>query len=152
MNQTFRNLLIISVLAICVTACGGKNKPAITVDDINNPATADGKASNDNLPVITFERSNYDFGKVTKGERLTYAFKFTNTGKSNLIISSTRASCGCTTSIPPKEPIRPGESGEIKVTFDSKNKHGKVTNTVIVSANTQPVSTIIQITADVILP
>ena len=104
------------------------------------------------MPVLTFEKTTHDFGRVIQGERLTYAFKFKNTGKSNLIISSTSASCGCTTSIPPKEPIRPGESGEIKVTFDSKRKSGNVKNSVVVAANTYPVNTVITITAEVIEP
>ena len=104
------------------------------------------------MPVLTFEKTTHDFGKVVQGERLSYTFKFKNTGKSNLIIYNSNASCGCTTSIPPKEPIRPGESGEIVVAFDSKNKSGKETHSVVVSANTYPVNTLIRITAEVIIP
>ena len=104
------------------------------------------------MPVLTFETLEYDFGRVIKGEKLSYAFKFTNTGKSNLIISSARSSCGCTTSTPPQAPIRPGESGEIGVTFDSKNQHGEVSKMVVVSANTYPVQTTLRLKANVVEP
>lgn len=124
------------------------------VSDVHNPQTAAGlsKKAADKLPVITFEATQYDFGKVIQGERLTYSFKFKNTGKSNLIIYSSEATCGCTTSTPPKAPIRPGESGEITVTFDSKTQSGKVTKRILVAANTYPTENILTITADVSVP
>jgi hypothetical protein len=103
----------------------------------------------DQLPVLTFEKVAHDFGFVTKGERLSYSFKFKNTGKSNLIISYVESSCGCTTSSPPKAPIKPGDSGEIKVTFDSKTKNGNTISQVLVTANTYPVKTLLTVTADV---
>ena len=87
-----------------------------------------------------------------QGERLSHTFVFTNTGKSDLIISSAHASCGCTTSTPPKAPIKPGETSEIKVTFDSKTKKGPTTNVVTISANTYPTRTLLRISADVQIP
>lgn len=104
------------------------------------------------MPKITFERLEYDFGRVIQGEKLTYAFKFTNTGKSNLIISSARSSCGCTTSNPPQAPIRPGESSAIEVSFDSKSQQGEVNKMVVVSANTYPVQTTLRLKATVVEP
>ena len=146
---------IVLLFSFLLFSCNGKQeKITYTVDDINNPVSADATRNKEieNLPVITFEKELHDFGKVIQGERLSYSFKFTNTGKSNLIIESTSASCGCTTTIPPKAPIRPGETGEIKVTFDSKNKEGKVSNIVAVMANTHPVYTIIKVEAEVVKP
>lgn len=147
-------LIIFSLL----TLGGCHKKPAkegdFNVSDIHNPQTADGvsKKEKDKLPILSFERTTYDFGEVVQGERLTYSFKFKNTGKSNLIIYSSEASCGCTTSTPPKAPIRPGESGEITVTFDSKTQFGKVTKRILVAANTYPAENIISITANVTVP
>jgi hypothetical protein len=135
-------------------SCGNKNGETIGVESISNPVTANGidKSKAGKLPVITFETVTYDFGKVIQGERLSYTFKFKNTGHSNLIISYVDSSCGCTTSSPPKEPIKPGDSGEIKVTFDSKTKSGEVTNQVSVTSNTYPINTILTIKANVIKP
>ena len=136
-----------------LTACN--RKPAqegdFKVSDVHIPVSAEGvsQKDKDKMPVIEFEKTSYDFGEVVQGEKLTYTFKFKNTGKSNLIIFSSEATCGCTTSTPPKAPIRPGESGEIKVLFDSKSQNGKVVKRILVGANTYPAETILTITANV---
>lgn len=151
MNRT----TIITLLFIGLIFGGCHRKAAkegdFSVKDVHNPQTAEGMSAKDSekLPVIEFETKTYDFGDVIEGERLSYSFKFKNTGKSNLIIYSSEATCGCTTSQPPKAPIRPGESGEILVTFDSKGQKGKVEKRVLVGANTYPVETILTITANV---
>lgn len=121
------------------------------VSDVHIPVSADGMSQKekDKLPVIEFERTTYDFGEVVQGEKLSYTFKFKNTGKSNLIIFSSEATCGCTTSMPPKAPIRSGETGEIKVVFDSSSQKGKVVKRILVGANTYPAETILTITANV---
>lgn len=152
-----RTLVIcgICMMALMMSACGDKNKEeGFTTSDVHNPMTAEGLSKKDaeKMPVLTFETLEYDFGRVIKGEKLTYAFKFTNTGKSNLIISSARSSCGCTTSTPPQAPIRPGESGEITVVFDSKSQKGEVSKMVVVSANTYPVQTTLRLKANVVEP
>lgn len=153
-----RKLTFILVIFSLITLGSCHKKQAeegdFKVTDVHCPQTAEGmsKKDADKLPVITFETTNYDFGDVIQGERLTYAFKFKNTGKSNLIIYSSEATCGCTTSTPPKAPIRPGESGEIQVTFDSKSQKGKVTKRILVAANTYPAENIITITANVAVP
>ena len=145
--------ILLTIAATLLTGC--HNKPAkegdFTVKDVHIPQTADGLSAKDaeKMPVITFETKTYDFGDVVEGERLTYAFKFKNTGKSNLIIYSSEATCGCTTSQPPKAPVRPGESGEIYVTFNSQGQKGKVQKRILVGANTYPAETILTITANV---
>ena len=150
-----RKTTILFVIAIGLVFGGCHRKAAkegdFSVKDVHNPQTAEGMSAKDaeKLPVIEFETTTYDFGDVIEGERLTYSFKFKNTGKSNLIIYSSEATCGCTTSQPPKAPIRPGESDEILVTFDSKGQKGKVEKRVLVGANTYPVETILTITANV---
>ena len=151
MNRIFVTILI--GMAIVFGGCHRKaaKEGDFSVKDVHNPQTAEGMSAKDaeKLPVIEFETKTYDFGDVIEGERLTYSFKFKNTGKSNLIIYSSEATCGCTTSQPPKAPIRPGESGEILVTFDSKGQKGKVQKRILVGANTYPVETILTITANV---
>lgn len=147
-------ILTIALGLFLFSGCGNKNKNeegGFKTSDVHCPQTAKGmsKKEKEKLPVITFEQTTYDFGEVIQGEKLTFAFKFKNTGKSNLIIYSSEATCGCTTSTPPKAPIRPGESGEISVTFDSKSQMGKVTKRILVGANTYPAENILTITANV---
>lgn len=154
MDYGMKKILCFWICALMVS-CGSKDSSeGFTTADVHNPMTAEGLSKKDaeKMPVLTFENLEYDFGRVIKGEKLSYSFKFKNTGKSNLIISSARSSCGCTTSTPPQAPIRPGESGEIGVTFDSKNQHGEVSKMVVVSANTYPVQTTLRLKATVVEP
>ena len=146
-----KKLALLLILSIIIVGCGNKKNDTIGIEAINNPATANGidASKADKLPVFAFEKVIHDFGYVTKGERLSYSFKFKNSGKSNLIISYVESSCGCTTSSPPKAPIKPGESGEIKVTFDSKTKTGPTSSQVLITANTYPVKTLLTVNADV---
>jgi hypothetical protein len=92
----------------------------------------------------------FDFGTLEEGEKVEHVFKFTNTSTNPLIISSAKGSCGCTVPEWPKEPIAPGEDGEIKVKFDSKGKKGKQSKTVTLTANTLPGNTVLTINSDVI--
>ncbi|MBP1673433.1 MAG: hypothetical protein H6Q25_1248 [Bacteroidetes bacterium] len=153
-NKTMKKIALLVIGVLILWSCGTKKDDQYGVEIISNPATANGtdKKIAEKMPVLTFETVTHNFGKVIQGERLSYSFKFKNTGKSNLIISYVETSCGCTTSTPPKEPIAPGESGEIKVTFDSKTKSGEVTNQVMITANTFPVNTSLILKANVIRP
>ncbi len=140
------------ILLATIFMVGCKDKSTFSTKDIKNPATATGQdaAIADKMPIITFEKITHDFGKVIHGERVVYHYKFTNTGKSNLIINDIESSCGCTTTSPPQEPIRPGESSDIKLIFDSKTKSGEVTNHLVVYANTYPSTTVLTMHAKII--
>jgi hypothetical protein len=147
-------LLLLSAFCFLLLSCGGNGNSGFSVSDIKNPATADGinEKQKANLPEIQFENLSYNFGKVIQGEVLSYTFHFKNIGKTSLIISSTEASCGCTTSTPPKAPVKPGEKGEISISFDSKYKNGDVHSYVVVTANTYPAQTVLTISANVVTP
>jgi len=147
------NLLLV-VFPLLLLSCGNKNNSTFSTSDIKNPATADGinEKQKADMPEIQFDNLSYNFGKVIKGERLSYTFHFKNVGKSSLIISSTEASCGCTTSTPPQAPVNPGEKGEITITFDSTYKSGEVTSYLVVMANTYPAQTILTVYANVVTP
>lgn len=99
---------------------------------------------------MTFEESTYNFGSVTEGEKVEHVYKFKNTGNDPLIISNAQGSCGCTVPQWPREPIAPGKSSEIKVVFDSKGKAGKQSKTVSITANTEPATTTITISGEVL--
>mgnify|MGYP000258716308 CR=1 FL=1 len=94
---------------------------------------------------FTFEKVSYDWGEIKEGDKMTHVFKFKNIGKEDLIISSVRPSCGCTTPEWPKEPIKAGVENEIKVIFDSNHKQGDVLKTIAVTANTEPAITTLTI-------
>lgn len=72
---------------------------------------------------IKFEKTSHDFGTFSESSpKVTCVFKFTNTGDKLLVIHQAIASCGCTVPQYPKEPIKPGEGGEIIVTYDGSGK------------------------------
>lgn len=103
----------------------------------------------ENAPVFTFENEKHDFGKIQQGDKPETEFTFTNTGKSPLIITQARGSCGCTVPEWPNQPIAPGETGKIKVVFDSTGKTGRQSKTVTLTANTVPNTRVLTITADI---
>ena len=84
---------------------------------------------------VSFNKKEHDFGTISEGNTVTTNFKITNTGKKDLIIQNATASCGCTVPEYPKHPIKPGSSGNIKVSFDSTGKPGQQQKTVTVTAN-----------------
>lgn len=148
-----KNSLIILVTCMLV-ACSNekaKTKGEITSDDVTNSSSADGNSTSE-LPEIKFEEEEHDFGKITQGEKVSYAFKFKNTGKNNLIIASAAGSCGCTVPEYPKEPILPGQEGKINVVFSSEGKSGIQEKTITIVTNCEPSTRIIKIKTDIIVP
>lgn len=89
------------------------------------------------LTTIEFTDSVQNLGKVKNGEILNIEYHFKNTGTELLIIKDVSASCGCTVPEKPQEPIKPGESGIIKATFDSRNREGMNHKVLTVYANTR---------------
>ena len=102
------------------------------------------KIENPNAPEITFESETIDYGKIEQGADGVREFKFTNTGKSPLIISNARGSCGCTVPTWPKEPIKPGESSVIKVKYDTK-RSGPINKSVTITSNASTPTKVIRI-------
>lgn len=94
--------------------------------------------------------SVYNFGSVTDGDKVEYSYRFRNTGKNPLIVSSAVASCGCTVPEKPEEPIKPGETGFLKVVFNSKGRVGEVNKTITVSSNAYPKFPELELTGQVL--
>jgi hypothetical protein len=91
-------------------------------------------AENANAPEISFEKTVHDYGTIIQGADGTCEFKFTNTGKEPLILNKPVSSCGCTVPTWPQEPILPGKSDVIKVTYATHNI-GPINKTVTVTSN-----------------
>ena len=91
-------------------------------------------ASMGQTPVITFDKTTHDFGKINEADgRVTTVFTFKNEGMSPLVLSNVRASCGCTTPKWTREPIEPGQIGEITVTYNPNGRPGRFQKTVTVT-------------------
>ena len=87
-------------------------------------------------PDMTFESTVVDFGTVQQGSEPFRIAKFTNNGTEPLLVKSANGSCGCTVPTWPKDPIMPGETGEIKVRYDT-NRVGDINKTVTVNTNVE---------------
>lgn len=98
---------------------------------------------------VQFAENSHNFGKIKQDSKHTKVFKFTNTGKEPLIIENATGSCGCTVPDYPKEPIKPGATGEIVVEYSPGKQQGAQTKTVTITANTDPIVTTLNISADV---
>jgi hypothetical protein len=104
-------------------------------------------------PDIQFRETSHDFGEVKQGEEVTHTFKVNNTGKSNLVLRKVRTSCGCTASKPDKEVIKPGESANIPVSFNTRGRNGRQNQSITVYSNDPKKSTmLLRITASVVAP
>ncbi len=87
---------------------------------------------------LQFVSRSHDFGKIMEGDTFEHEFKFYNASQIPVVISNVKASCGCTKTTYPKEPILPGENGTIGVTFDSKGKLGRQKPFMSVVTNGNP--------------
>lgn len=99
--------------------------------------------------VLTFETEVIDYGTIPQNADGVRMFKFTNTGTAPLIISNAKGSCGCTVPSWPKQPINPGESGEIKVKY-ATNRLGPINKSVTVTSNSEKPTTVLRIKGNVI--
>ena len=95
-------------------------------------------------PVFEFETEVIDYGEIAANSDGNRVFKFKNVGKSPLIISQVKGSCGCTVPTKPEKPIMPGETGEIKVKY-ATNRIGPFSKTVTITSNAYEDSKVLRI-------
>ena len=96
------------------------------------------------VPIFKFEEDVIDYGDIAQNSDGNRVFKFTNIGKTPLIISQVKGSCGCTVPTKPEEPIMPGEVGEIKVKY-ATNRIGSFSKTVTITSNASEETKVLRI-------
>jgi hypothetical protein len=105
-----------------------------------------------NGAILTLEKTEVGFGTVEKGSDRDRLVKFTNTGKANLVIDTCLGSCGCTTPLCPQGiAIKPGETKELKISYDTE-RLGAFTKTVTIRSNASNGSNIILYVKGTIIP
>ena len=125
--------MIILLLTTFLFSCDIRHTK--TKQDVTAVSNAVGFKDSTSVQMID---SVYNFGKITEGDKVEYNFRFRNTGKNPLIITAATASCGCTVPEKPDEPVKPGETGFLKVVFNSKGKMGDIHKEVDVTSNAYP--------------
>lgn len=86
--------------------------------------------------VITWDKSTFDFGDITAGDKVSHTFRFKNTGNIPLMLTNVEVTCGCTTPKGwPRDPIASGSTGELTVAFNSTGKSGKQNKVITITSN-----------------
>jgi len=102
-------------------------------------------------PVITFEKTEHDFGRIHEEDgRVSVVFSFKNEGMAPLVLSNVRASCGCTTPTWTREPVEPGQTGSITVTYNPNGRPGRFQKTVTITSNASEATVRVYIKGEVI--
>ncbi len=165
---SIKTFLVVALALIMTVACKTDTKDAAreslaTASTTTTPAPAT-QAPAQAIPTgpltaISYPVTEFNFGEIEEGEKVTHEFKFKNTGSEPLVISKAQGSCGCTVPDWPKEPIPPGEEGTIKVVYDSRGKGkaraegGRAENKrVTITANTDPAQSFLYIKGKVYKP
>lgn len=101
---------------------------------------------------IQFNEKQFDFGDIQQGEKVSRKFSFRNAGSEPLMILNVQTTCGCTASDFPKQPIAPGDSSNLTVTFNSAGKAGRMNKIVTVYTNGQRPEEKLKISGNVLVP
>ncbi len=103
------------------------------------------------LTEIQFEKMDHNFGRIREeAGAANFTFKFTNTGKTPLILQGVEPSCGCTTPEWSQEPVLPGKTGLIKVSYNPDQRPGAFTKSITVTANIPRMVRVLTISGEVI--
>jgi len=140
--------VILGLSALCLvafTSC--KDDAKSKVNEENVAAAAERDATAGELPAISFEEEEHDFGTIINGTPVETVFKYTNTGKAPLVVSNIKSSCGCT--VPQdwnRDPLAPGETAQFTVKFNGRGAN-QVSKSITLTTNTEKGSEIVRIKA-----
>ncbi|MGV8945691.1 MAG: DUF1573 domain-containing protein [Lutibacter sp.] len=142
------SILGIVLLSLVFVSC--KEKATSKIDAVNLESAIERDARiNLGAAIIDFDTRDYDFGTVKEGDVVEGIFKVSNKGKTDFVINDASASCGCTVPEWPKEAIKPGDSAEIKFSFNSAGRTGKQSKTITLQTNTENVIEMLRLSGTV---
>lgn len=142
-------LALSGLLLVSMTSCNDASSKIASDSDSESTSVDVSSVDGEGSPKFSFSEEAFDFGTITEGDVAKHDFEFTNSGDAPLIITNAQGSCGCTVPEWPREPIAPGETGIIHVEFNSKGKPGNNQKEVTLSANTEPNTYVLKISAQV---
>lgn len=131
-----KRLILLIAVAASFSLYSCKENAANKINEENVAKAADRDAEASKFPVITFEESSYDFGTIERGTHVEHLFKFKNTGDAPLMIVDAKSSCGCTVPQYTRDPVAPGDEGELLVKFDGSGQN-QVSKTITLTTNTK---------------
>lgn len=157
------SIIALSIIGFGLVSCKKENKETQNAETVATDSTAAGTpmtadsavnpvaapVSNEPSTSIALSESNFDFGKIKKGDKVEHIYEITNTGKNPLIISEVKPGCGCTAPDFTKEPIMPGKKGKVTLHFDSSSFEGNVQKYADVFANVEKAPIKLTFTANI---
>lgn len=145
-----RKIVPLLLVSILLASCQKENA-AKKINKVNlvTAKSRDAKIKK-GAPQISFSKTEYKFGTVKEGEIVETSFVLTNTGKSDLIITDAKASCGCTVPQWPRNAVKPGENAVVTVKFNTSGKPNRQVKTVTLYTNTVKGREILKLSGQVI--
>lgn len=128
-------LLLSTIVLVSFTSCKEKATEKINQENVEKAAERDAQAIV--FPSVTFDKTTHDFGEIMNGTPVETVFTYTNSGKSPLVVTDIKSTCGCT--VPQgwsREPLAPGASSQFTVKFNGKGAN-KVSKTITLTTNTE---------------
>jgi len=126
---------VIDRMSLDINGTSDRTYSLVVSANIEEDFSALSEAELAKAPVLSVDDVEFNFGKITQGEKVEHTYVLTNSGKSDLQIRKVKASCGCTAVQPEKNIIGPGESVKIKTVFNSAGKLGNQNKTVTIITN-----------------
>ena len=139
------SLILLALAILPMNSCKENATEKINQDNVEKAAERD--AQTIVFPTISFDKTLHDFGEIENGTAVETVFSYTNSGRSPLVVTDIKSTCGCT--VPQgwsKEPLMPGESSQFSVKFNGKGAN-KVSKTITLTTNTEKGREQVRITA-----
>jgi hypothetical protein len=154
-----KKILFVSTIALTAFMYSCKSDAPSTEETTTEPVVIENTTGPEsvitsNVPTemtsMSVDRMEHDFGKISDVAPVETKFVITNTGDKPLLITNAQGSCGCTVPDYPKDPIAPGESRDMQVSFNPSGKEGPTMKTVTITANIPEATQILNIKSEVI--
>jgi hypothetical protein len=142
-------IIVVFMLSLAFISCKESATSKINTSNLESAKERDAVIGLGSA-IVEFDQTEYDFGELVEGEIAEGTFKITNKGKVNLIITSAKATCGCTVPEWPRDPIAPGASANLKFTFNSSGRVGKQNKSITLQTNSEKVTELIRIKGTVV--
>lgn len=140
-----KKVLLLLLTGLSLLACDFRRKDKMADDAAKQTEIALKEST-----TVQIIDSSFNFGEIMEGEKVEYSYRFVNSGLKPLVIITASASCGCTVPQKPEKPVLPGETGFIKIVFDSKGRVGNAYKTITVTSNAVPEFPQLILTGDVL--
>jgi hypothetical protein len=133
-----KNIILFALLitTTCLVSCANGNASTkVNKENLDNAKYRDTEIEK-GVATISLDKREYDFGAVNEGDIVETVFKVTNSGDTDLVITDAKVTCGCTVPIWPKEAIKPGETKDVKVRFNTSGKNNRQQKNITLITNT----------------